>query len=631
MCGIAGVVLNKAGSVPTNQIGVEMLKALIHRGPDGRGEWTSEQENVWLGHRRLAIIDPEGGKQPLSNEDGTIWITFNGCIYNYLELAQNLRSKGHRFRTYTDTEVIVHAYEEFGIECVKYFIGMFSFAIWDDRKKILFCARDRMGVKPFYYWRGSGNFIFASEIKALLATGLINKKPNQSSIQEYLVFQTVLGEKTLFDGVNKLLPGHYMVVNDQGQIIENKKYWDLSFDIDTDHTEEYFVDRLRTLLDDAVKIRLRSDVALGAHLSGGLDSSTVVSLASMFNMTGDSLKTFTGAFGEGEKFDETLYAKMVAENVGAQYLETYPTEVDFIESLSKIIYHMDEPAAGPGVFPQYMVSKLASEHVKVVLGGQGGDEIFAGYTRYLVGYLEECLKGAIQETDKSGDYAATLTSIIPSLPMLKQYVPMLKYFWSEGLFETQDRRYFRLMDRSGGVKEIYNHEIFNNSEDVFDSFCEVFHGSNSASFLNRMLYFDLKVHLPALLHVEDRTSMAWGIESRVPLLDHRIADLLATIPPTIKFKGGQPKYLFRKVVKNLLPEQVFNRKDKMGFPVPLHLWFRNSLGEFAKEVLLDEQAKNRGIFNSDTLEKTIQEEKDFGRVIWGALCLELWFKIFVDK
>jgi len=626
MCGITGYIKTEK-----NFLVKESLNILSHRGPDGEGEWSSPDGEVWLGHRRLAIIDPEGGRQPLSNEDDSVWVTFNGCIYNYLEIAQTLRRKGHRFRTYTDTEVIVHAYEEYGEECLKYFIGMFAFALWDERKKILFCARDRMGVKPFYYWQGYSVFIFASEIKALLATGLIEKKVDHKALQEYLVFQTVLGDKTLFDGVKKLLPGQYMIVDEDANVVALKQYWDLSFDIDYDHTEEYFVDRLRVLLDDAVKIRLRSDVPLGAHLSGGLDSSTVVCLASMLNATGDRLKTFTGAFNEGEKFDETRYARIVAEKAGADCLEIYPTADDFVETLPKIIYYMDEPCAGPGVFPQFMVSRLASEHVKVVLGGQGGDEIFAGYARYLVGYLEECLRGAIEETDKRAEYAATLASIIPSLPMLRQYVPMLRYFWAEGLFEPQDRRYFRLMDRSGGVRDIYSPDVFSNGVEVFEEFQKIFHGSNAASFLNRMLYFDLKVHLPALLHVEDRTSMAWGLESRVPLLDHRIAELMASIPPAVKFKGGQPKYLFRKAIKNLVPDEVFNRKDKMGFPVPLHLWFKGPLGNFVREILQDGRARERGIFNIAALEAAIEKEKDFGRVIWGALCLELWFKTFIDK
>lgn len=625
MCGIAGILGDASLEVCKG-----MLDVITHRGPDGVGEYVNSNDTVWLGHRRLAIIDPEGGKQPLSNEDGTIWVTFNGCIYNYLEIAQTLRRKGHNFRTYSDTEVIVHAYEEYGEDCLKYFIGMFAFALWDDRKRNLFCARDRMGVKPFYYFQDEGTFIFASEIKALLSTGIVGKKVDQKALQEYLVYQTVLGERTLFSQVKKLLPGHYMVVDDKARILKSKKYWDLTFNIEFDRTEEYFVDRLRTLLDDAVKIRLRSDVALGAHLSGGMDSSTIVCLASMLNITGEKLKTFTGAFSEGENFDETRFARLVAEKTGVEQLEIYPTAEDFIKTLPEIIYCMDEPAAGPGVFPQYMVSRLASEHVKVVLGGQGGDEIFAGYARYLVGYLEECLKGAIEETDKRQQYAATLASIIPSLPMLQQYVPMLRQFWSEGLFESQDNRYFRLMDRSGGVRDIYNPDIFSNAVGVFEEFQKIFHGSNAASFLNRMLYFDLKVHLPALLHVEDRTSMAWGLESRVPLLDHRIAELMASVPPAVKFKGGQPKYLFRKAIKNLVPDEIFNRKDKMGFPVPLHLWFKGSLRDLVRDVLLDDSARKRGIFNPVTLETAIEKEQDFGRVIWGALCLELWYKTFID-
>ncbi len=626
MCGISGLI-GKSISIKSK----DLLSKLAHRGPDGEGEWFSTDKSVWLGHRRLAIIDPEGGKQPLSNEDGTVWITFNGCIYNYLELAQTLRQKGHRFRSYTDTEVIVHAYEEYGVECLKYFIGMFAFAIWDEKKKKLFCARDRLGVKPFYYSDQKNAFIFASEIKALLATDLIQKEVNHKSLQEYLVFQTVLGEKTLFNKINKLLPGHYMLVDKKGRIVENKKYWDIAFDIDYEHTEEYFVDRLRVLLEDAVKIRLRSDVPLGAHLSGGLDSSAVVCLASMLNVTGDRLKTFTGAFNEGEKFDETRYARLVAEKAGADCLEIYPTADDFVDTLQKIIYYMDEPSAGPGVFPQYMVSRLASEHVKVVLGGQGGDEIFAGYARYLVGYLEECLKGAIEETESRAQYAATLSSIISSLPMLQQYIPMLRYFWAEGLFEPQAQRYFRLMDRSAGVRQIYKEDVFENSVDFVETFQKIFYGSNAESFLNRMLFFDLKVHLPALLHVEDRTSMAWGLESRVPLLDHRIADLMASVPPNIKFKSGQPKYLFRKAIKNIVPEEIHKRKDKMGFPVPLHLWFKGKLRDYTREALLDNAARQRGIFNPEAIETAIEQEQDFGRVIWGALCLELWFKTFIDK
>lgn len=626
MCGIVGLIGHS-----DMEARKRMLNILSHRGPDGEGEWQSPSSPVWIGHKRLAIIDPERGAQPLPNEDETVWITFNGCVYNYLELAQTLRKRGHRFRTYADTEVIVHAYEEYGEECVQKFIGMFSFAIWDEKKKQLFCARDRIGVKPFYYYGGKGSFSFASEIKAILAAGYIKPAVCDEALREYLVFQATLGEKTLFRDILKLPPGYLMIVNEQGKVVKMSQYWDLTFKADQYHTEEYFVDHLRLLLRDAVKIRLRSDVALGAHLSGGLDSSTVVCLAGDMNGGSEPLMTFTGAFSEGEDFDETRYAHIVADETGARYMEIRPGARDFIGYLPKIIYYMDEPAAGPGVFPQHMVSKLASEHVKVVLGGQGGDEIFAGYARYLLGYLEECLKGAIEETENTSKYAATLATIIPNLPMLKQYMPMMRYLWEDGLFDTPEKRYFRLMDRSTGVREIYNPDLFNDSDRIVSTFSRIFNGSDAASFLNRMLYFDLKVHLPALLHVEDRTSMAWGLESRVPLLDHRIAELIASIPPVTKFKGGQPKYLFRKAVKNIVPDEVLNRKDKKGFPVPLHLWQKSHLRDFIHDTLLSPRSRQRGIFDPKELERAIEHEKNFGRVIWGALCLELWFSIFFDQ
>jgi asparagine synthase (glutamine-hydrolysing) len=626
MCGIVGVVSPRPRTTYS-----EALKALSHRGPDGEGEYFSTDRSVWLGHRRLAIIDPEGGKQPLCNEDGTVWIIFNGCIYNYLELAQSLRQKGHRLRTYCDTEVIVHAYEEYGEECVQHFVGMFAFAIWDERRKVLFCARDRIGIKPFYFYSDPDTFAFASEIKALLAMGLLRPEVCPEALQEYLVFQASLGDKTLFRKIHRLLPGHSLTVDARGQIISQSQYWDLCFKTDFDHTEEYFVDRLRMKLHDAVRIRLRSDVALGAHLSGGVDSSTVVCLATDINTTDEPLKSFSGGFREGSAFDESAYARLVAAQKGCEHFEIWPTAQDFCDNLSRIIFFMDEPAAGPGVFPQFMVSKLASEQVKVVLGGQGGDEIFAGYARYLIAYLEECLKGAIEETENTALYAATLSSIIPSLSMLQQYVPMLRYFWADGLFKSQESRYFRLMDRSEGVKEIYQPDMFIHESAVREQFNRLFHASDAASFLNRMLYFDLKVHLPALLHVEDRTSMAWALESRVPLLDHRIVEFMASVPPVIKFKEGQPKHLFRQAIKNIVPPEILERKDKMGFPVPLHLWLKNGLKGFVKDVLLDTRAKERGIFDTRALESAIDQEKSFGRVVWGALCIELWFKTFIDQ
>lgn len=628
MCGITGTVgIIEKGNRK------KMVQSLSHRGPDGEGEYETSDEYIWLAHKRLAIIDPDKGIQPLSNEDESVWITFNGCIYNYLELAQTLRQKGHKFRTNCDTEVIVHAYEEYGPDCLNHFIGMFAFVIWDQKKEQIFCARDRIGIKPFYFWITGEHFIFGSEIKCLFESGMIQPSIDYRSLAEYIHFQCTLGNKTLFEGIKKLEPGHYMLLKTGVRPFKPviKQYWDVKFDINYEATEEFFVDRLKLLLDDAVKIRLRSDVTLGAHLSGGLDSSTVASIAALLWQGDEPLHSFTGSFSEGATFDESGYARLVAEKSGLIFNLITPSALDFQNTIRDIIYYMDEPAAGPGVFPQYMVSKLASQHVKVVLGGQGGDEIFAGYARYLIGYLEESLKGAIEDNEDSARYVSTLSSLIPSLPMLKNYTPMLKKFWSSGLFDEQNKRYFHLMDRTEGDYRIYNPKLMAYRDEIEKEFTSIFFRSNAKSFLNRMLYFDIKVHLPALLHVEDRTSMAWGLESRIPLLDHRIIELIASIPPTIKFKEGQPKYIFKRAIQNTIPQEILERKDKMGFPVPLQKWFKDELKQFIHEQMTSPASKNDSIFNYEFFDDLIENEREFGRNVWGALCLHLWHSTFISK
>lgn len=627
MCGVAGIIGGVKNQAAAEKISL-MLSSMEHRGPDDEGTW--QNSTCVLGHKRLAIIDLKRGKQPISNENETVWITFSGCIYNYLELAQILRQKGHRFKTYTDTEIIVHAYEEYGERCVDKFIGMFAFAIWDENKKELFCARDRFGIKPFYYYQNSATFVFASEIKALLASGIVKPEAFIPAIQEYLTFQAPLSSKTLFKDIHRLLPGHYMITDARGCIVKTKQYWDITFDSDDNHDEDYFIDRFQLLLHDAVKIRMRSDVPLGSYLSGGLDSSLVACLATQHYSGGGTCKMFNGAFDEGKNFNETDYARSVAEFIDTKFYQVLPDAESFQDTIEKIIYYMDEPAAGPGVFPQFMVSRLASQHVKVVLSGLGGDEIFIGYARYLVGYLEECLKGAIEKTAETGTFAATLSSIIPSLPMLKQYTPMLKSFWADGLFESQEKRYFRLMNRCSASEKIFNLDVNVSVNQKQEQFNKIFNGSNATSFLNKMLYFDMKIHLPALLHVEDRTSMAWGVESRMPLLDHRICEFFTRIPVAMKFKYGQPKYLFKKAIKNIIPKKILNREDKMGFPVPIQKWYRNELKDFIHDILLSKRAGQRGIFDNAMLEQAIVNEQNFGRAVWGALSLELWFRTFID-
>lgn len=629
MCGIAGLVIFD-DKVSIEQLRV-MADSISHRGPDGEGFYLDR--NVGLAHKRLSIIDPTGGHQPMTNEDKTLWITYNGAVYNYLELRQTLIQKGHKIMTYCDTEVILHAYEEWGETCLQKFNGMFSFVIYDNQNKKLFAARDRFGVKPFYYYADNHKFIFASEIKAILASGMVNREANFEGINDYIVFQFTLGEKTLFKNIKKLEPGCFLRIdlNDANYLkYEISQYWDLQFNYDTYHTEDYFVDKLKFLIEDSVKIRLRSDVPLGSHLSGGLDSSTVACIAS--DLLGrNGLKTFTGAFSEGKEYNETEYAKVASEYAGTEYNEIILNSRDFLDSIKDIIYYLDEPGAGPGVFPQYYVSKHASQHVKVVLGGQGGDEIFLGYARYLVAYLEECLKGSIDETVDKDKYAVTLDSIIPNLPMLKTYRPMLQNFWKEGLFSSQDERYFRLIDRSEGMSRIFKLNGFSqNDYSPFENFRQIFNKGSLPSYVNKMMYFDIKGSLPALLHVEDRTSMAVGLESRLPLLDYRIAELFASIPPNIKFRGGKTKALFKDSVRNVVPAQILNRKDKMGFPVPLTEWYKDGLKDFISDILLGSTTRQRGIYHIEEIERVMKAESKFSRVTWGLLCLELWFRAFID-
>lgn len=629
MCGIAGIVF-KNEIVSENMLKC-MTDKIAHRGPDGEGFYVNE--NIGLAHKRLSIIDPENGHQPMTNEDGTVWITFNGAVYNYLELRQELIQKGHKIKTYCDTEVIIHAYEEYGEKCVERFNGMFAFVIWDSKRKQLFAARDRFGVKPFYYYANEDKLIFASEIKAILATGEVDKAVNYEGIHDYITFQFTLGEKTLFKDIKKLQPGYYMKIDVcNGINIEMKQYWDLKFEYDTYHTEDYFVDKLLLLIEDATKIRLRSDVPLGCHLSGGLDSSTIACIASDL-LGGSGLNTFTGGFDKGKEYNETEYAKLVSKFANTEYHEIMPDAEDFKTIINDLIYYLDEPCAGPGVFPQYYVSKLASQHVKVVLGGQGGDEIFMGYARYLVAYFEECIKGAIWETSDEEKYAVSLESIIPNLPLLGTYKPMLQYFLKEDLFKGHEDRYFRLIDRSEGMKNLFNEEIFHTESNYspFEEYKTLFNKEDVHSYINKMMYFDIKGSLPALLQVEDRTSMSVGIESRLPLLDYRIAELLATIPPNVKFHGGKSKALFKKSIKNIIPSEILERKDKMGFPVPLSDWYQDSLKDFVSDTLLSDKARSRGLYKMDQLENLlVNGEHKFSRVVWGILCLELWFKNFID-
>ena len=632
MCGIVGLISTEKDKLFL-RARIEIMKDLIsHRGPDGEGTWLEQDTNICLGHRRLAIIDTAHGHQPLQSQDGDLVIVFNGEIYNYIELRKELIKKGHPIISHSDTEVLIYAYREWGDECLKHLLGMFAFAIWDRKKKRLFCARDRIGIKPFYYFWDRKNFAFASEVKSILASNFVKAEPNPQGLQDYITFQFCLGDKTMFKDIYKLEPGWFMVVQygNEELTINRSQYWDLNYSTDTVHDEEWFSSKLLELLENSVTMHLRSDVPLGAHLSGGLDSSTVASLATRVLSNG-KINTFTGAFSDGIAYDETRYAKSVANSIAAEYNEVYIKGSEFPDIFPKLIYYMDEPAAGPGLVPQYYVSKLASEKVKVVLGGQGGDEIFIGYARYLIACLEKCILDSINGSFVGVNNGLNLNSITKNLTTLQSYIPMLKAFWKNGLFETWDKRYFQLIDRREGSIDLYSDQLFNTDYSSFETFCKIFNRSGISSITDKMSYFDIKGSLPALLQVEDRTSMAASIESRVPLLDHRIIEFIATVPEHIKFKNGDTKHLFKNVVRSILPKEIYERKDKMGFPTPLEKWVKNEAREFVLDTLLSNSAKQRGIYNIQKLEHAIGNEPKFGRVVWGILSLETWYKTFIDK
>jgi asparagine synthase (glutamine-hydrolysing) len=626
MCGIAGVV--HFDGRPAEAEAVErMMAVLAHRGPDDRG--TFFDGPVGLGHRRLSVIDVAAGHQPMLNETGSVRVTYNGEVYNYMELRDRLR--GHAFRTHCDTEVLVHLCEERGEQMTDELVGMFAFVLHDADRQVVFAARDHFGVKPLYYVLDDEKFLFASEIKALVASGLYAPRLNEEALTEYVAFQFRLEDRTMFEGVRVLPPGHRLVIPlDRPRAARRTCYWRLCYDIDTHHTEAYYADTLREMLRESVRLQLRSDVPLGAHLSGGLDSTTVCALAAA--RFGGRLHTFTGAFREGPAFDETAWASLAAERTGATNHRVYPTAAEFVEAMPHLMYVMDEPAAGPGLFPQFAVSKLARRHVTVVLGGQGGDELFGGYARYLVAYLEQCLKAAIFETAEPGKYVVTLEQIIPNLPLLHTYRPLIRRFWADGVFDDMDRRYFRLICRAGDAPDWISPDVWTpqTPQRMLANFRRVFHDSETHSYFNKMTHFDLKTLLPALLQVEDRTSMAVSLESRVPLLDHRIADLITRMPPTMRFRGGRSKHIFRRAAEGVVPEEILHRKDKMGFPTPLSEWSRGPVRDFVADVLLGPSARQRGILVPRAVERQIASERRFGRAVWGALCLELWFRTFLD-
>ncbi|MBA3593207.1 MAG: asparagine synthase (glutamine-hydrolyzing) [Polaromonas sp.] len=630
MCGIFGFVGSGPFAVERSSDALDVgLSRIRHRGPDGTGKWTSANGQVGFGHVRLSIIDLQMGAQPMHSDDGRYTIIYNGEIYNYIELRQEL-GEGE-FRTQSDTEVVLRAFQRWGSDCLNRLRGMFAIAIWDAVEQKLFLARDRFGIKPLYWVKTSDGLYFASEIKALLPF-LEHRLVNERALSDYFSFQFCLGEKTLMDGVWQFPAAHFATLS-PGEPPKPMRYWEVHYRVDYDHTERWFTERLRELLLDSVRVHLRADVEVGSYVSGGVDSSLLAALARDVRPNGP-FKAFNGRFLDGSGFDESQYARTLADEQGMQLHVADIGEQDFVDNIAKVIWHLDQPAAGPGSFPQYMVSKQVGEHIKVVLGGQGGDEIFGGYARYLVAYFEQCIKGAIEGSLGNGNYVVTYESIIPNLETLRQYKPLLREFWSNGLFGERDERYWRLVNRANTFGDILAPGAINQKA-TFEEFKSIFWGQNvgKESYFDSMTHFDFKTLLPALLQVEDRMSMAHGVESRVPFLDHPLVEFAATIPANIKFQNGELKRLLKSAFANRLPTAIRERKDKMGFPVPLNLWLKRGgpTRDFIGDILGSKRARDRSyLANGLSIDSILDSQSVYGRNLWALLSLELWHRQFVD-
>lgn len=627
MCGIAGFFDFKNNMLPDGRRRLDAMGELLaHRGPDDDGIWRHEKGHVGFAHRRLSVIDLSmNGHQPMHGVDGSV-IVHNGEIYNFQTVRQKFESTWD-FKSRSDTETILASYRSRKDDVCDELNGMFAFAIWDEQKNKLFLARDRCGIKPLYYAVVDTVFYFASEAKALLPF-LPDVSINPDSLSEYLMLQMQMGDDTLFNGVRQVPPGFSLSVDTNG--VHLKRYWDIEYRVNEDISAESWAEQLGALLNESVSDHLVGDVPIGAHLSGGIDSSLIASLAS--GSDDRQMQCFHGRFTEPEGFDESSYAREVATQIGGTLNTVDITADDFVKNIENVIYHLDFPVAGPGAFAQYMVSKTVSEKVKVVLGGQGGDELFAGYARYLLAYFEQSILSAIDDTYHDAQFVVTPMSIIPNLSSLREYKPMIKMFWKEGLFGPMDLRYLRLIDRTVDMKGEVISDVFDRNR-IITVFQEIFNNQKNTgknAYLDKMMHFDFKCLLPALLQVEDRMSAAFGLESRVPFLDHRLVEFLASVPAIVKFKDGVPKCFLRDTFKKQLPPSVINRRDKMGFPVPLADWFGGPLSEWLEDTMLSQKALERPYIDATVLKQQLTVQGRFSRNIWGLLSLELWQQKFID-
>jgi asparagine synthase (glutamine-hydrolysing) len=627
MCGIVGKLLfDPSARVGAEQV-EEMLQPIAHRGPDGRG--IHLDGNVGLGHCRLSIIDVGGGHQPMSNEDGTVWIVFNGEIYNFQPLREFLISKGHVFSTKSDTEVIVHLYEEFGTGCLERLRGMFAFAIWDKRNNRMFVARDRVGIKPLYYCTWPSGLSFASELKSIIADPGVARDFSAEAFRQFLSFNYLPGEDTLFKSVRRLLPGHFLVA--EGGKVVTRQYWDLHFTRDRySRTYEEVVEELYGLLGSTVHDHMIADVPVGVLLSGGVDSSAVLSFA--VQGTEKRIKTFTVGFQGTHVVDERPYARMASEKFGTEHHEMTMGAEDFWDFLPSYVWHMEDPVCEPPAVALYYVSRLARDHVKVLLSGEGGDEAFAGYPNYprmlglkrieaLLGPLARPAGGAasviggLLGKDGLGRYGYGLGRDIGDHYFSRSSSPT-------AFFNRGASRFFTpgfLASTASGRPAAY--------------IAKLLEGVHGGTLLDRLLYLDTKCWLPDdLLLKADKITMANSLELRVPLLDHKVLEFAASIPQDFKVRGNETKRALKSAFSRALPAEILNRK-KVGFPVPFGDWLRGPLANRVSELLLSDRSVGRSYFERRAVEKLLRSHRETGsnsKEIFSLVVSELWFRRFLD-
>jgi len=630
MCGINGIAFSsRSGRVVSRSELVAMRDVITHRGPDDEGIFIDR--NVGLGHRRLSIVDVSRGHQPMTNEDATVHIIYNGEIYNHADYRESLEAKGHTYTTHCDTETILHLYEEHGPACVDYLRGMFAFAIWDQRKQELLIARDRLGVKPLYYVHtADGSLYFGSEIKTVLEARAVKPEVNYAVLSDYLANHAPSGEETLFVGVKRLLPGHVMTWRD-GEV-SIRRYWDVDFSKHTDERDDRtYIKQWSELFRESVRLRLMADVPLGMFLSGGIDSSAIAAV--MSGMVSEPIKTFSVAFAEREA-NELEYARLVADTYKTNHHEVVVSPEQFFEALPRLVWHEDEPLAHPSSVALYFVSHLASQHVKVVLTGEGSDELLAGYGRYRrtiwnleMGRRYNKLTPSIARNSIRNQIERTLPSGRLRQKLMRTFLvlsPELEsiYFDNFAVFSApmQQNMFTRTTrERIGSI-------------DPYRELRRVLARVKDLSLLDGLLYADIKTYLHELLMKQDQMSMATSIESRVPFLDHKLVEFTAGMPDTMKLRGGTTKFVLRESMKGVLPERILSR-SKMGFPVPIGRWFRGPFKSVIDEYVLSDRALARDIFEPDFVKRLVslhQSGEDHSERLWALLNFEIWLRQFVD-